>query len=149
MTRMMEMVLYYNPGKPETMKHVGMMKSVLVRMGVRIRNISPDQVLEKVGFLAGLEGYEEAGSGAEDGNGAESGADAEKQKLPVIPEQVLVLKGFSGSRIDELLLNLRKAGVPKINLKAVLTEHNSGWTFYQLYQELSEEHQAMTAGKGQ
>ena len=40
MAKMMETVLYYNPGRPETMKHVAMMKSVLVRMGVRIRNRS-------------------------------------------------------------------------------------------------------------
>ena len=57
MAKMMETVLYYNPGRPETMKHVAMMKSVLVRMGVRIRNIGPEQVLEKVGYLAGMEGY--------------------------------------------------------------------------------------------
>ena len=46
MAKMMETVLYYNPGRPETMKHVAMMKSVLVRMGVRIRNIGPEQVME-------------------------------------------------------------------------------------------------------
>ena len=61
MAKMMETVLYYNPGRPETMKHVAMMKSVLVRMGVRIRNIGPEQVMEKVGYLAGMEGYEAAG----------------------------------------------------------------------------------------
>ena len=60
MAKMMETVLYYNPGRPETMKHVAMMKSVLVRMGVRIKNIGPEQVLEKVGYLAGMEGYEAA-----------------------------------------------------------------------------------------
>ena len=60
MAKMMETVLYYNPGRPETMKHVAMMKSVLVRMGVRIRNIGPEQVMEKVGYLAGMEGYEAA-----------------------------------------------------------------------------------------
>ena len=54
MAKMMETVLYYNPGRPETMKHVAMMKSVLVRMGVRIRNIGPEQVMEKVGYLAGM-----------------------------------------------------------------------------------------------
>ena len=64
MAKMMETVLYYNPGRPETMKHVAMMKSVLVRMGVRIKNIGPEQVLEKVGYLAGMEGYEAAGGSA-------------------------------------------------------------------------------------
>lgn len=78
MAKMMETVLYYNPGRPETMKHVAMMKSVLVRMGVRIRNIGPEQVMEKVGYLAGMEGYEAAGGSAgADGAGAQ-GADGER-----------------------------------------------------------------------
>lgn len=133
MARIMETVLYYNPGKPETMKHVTLMKSVLVRMGVRIRNISGEQVMEKVGYLAGLPGFESTPAEA---------------PLPEIPEQVMVLKNFSGRRIDELLMGLRKAGVPKIELKAVLTENNSQWTFYQLYEELKAEHKAMTEGNG-
>lgn len=143
MAKMMETVLYYNPGKPETMKHVAMMKSVMVRMGVRIRNIGPEQVLETVGYLAGMDGFlasvdmlsDAASDGVSDGG------------LPVIPEEVMVLKQFSSQRLDQLLMNLRKAGVPKIALKAVLTEHNSNWTFYHLYQELKEEHEIMTAGK--
>lgn len=34
------------------------MKSVLVRMGVKIRNVAPDQVMESVGYLAGVPGFE-------------------------------------------------------------------------------------------
>ena len=147
MAKMMETVLYYNPGRPETMKHVAMMKSVLVRMGVRIRNIGPEQVLEKVGYLAGMEGYEAAGgsAGADGADGERTGAGP--GELPVIPEEVMVLKQFSSQRLDMLLAGLRRAGVPMIALKAVLTEHNSDWTFYHLYQELKEEHETMTAGQ--
>lgn len=134
MAKTMERVLYYNPGVPETMKHVSVMKSVLIRMGIRIKNIAPDQVLEKVGYLAGVSGYQALGEG-------EKG-----EALPVIPVQMMVLHQFSNQRLDELLVNLRKAGVPKIELKAVLTEHNSGWSFYHLYEELKEEHEMMTAG---
>lgn len=152
MAKMMETVLYYNPGRPETMKHVAMMKSVLVRMGVRIKNIGPEQVLEKVGYLAGMEGYEVAEGGAgEEGAAAENakaeGAGPVPGELPVIPEEVMVLKQFSSQRLDMLLSGLRRAGVPRIALKAVLTEHNSDWTFYHLYQELKEEHETMTAGQ--
>ena len=140
MAKMMETVLYYNPGRPETMKHVAMMKSVLVRMGVRIKNIGPEQVLEKVGYLAGMEGFEAAETGTAE---IKAGPD----ELPVIPEEVMVLKQFSSQRLDMLLAGLRRAGVPRIALKAVLTEHNSEWTFYHLYQELKEEHETMTAGQ--
>ena len=147
MAKMMETVLYYNPGRPETMKHVAMMKSVLVRMGVRIRNIGPEQVLEKVGYLAGMEGYEAAGgsAGADGADGERTGAGP--GELPVIQEELMVLNQFSSQRLDMLLAGLRRACVPRIALKAVLTEHNSDWTFYHLYQELKEEHETMTAGQ--
>ena len=57
MAKLTETVLYYNPGRPETMKHVPMMKGALVRMGIRIRNIGPEQVMETVGYLAGMDGF--------------------------------------------------------------------------------------------
>lgn len=41
-------------------------------------------------------------------------------------------------------MQMRKAGVPKINLKAVVTEHNIGWTFRQLYEEIKKEHEQMS-----
>ena len=128
-----EMALYYNPGNGIPARQTALMKSVFVRMGVRIRNVGPEDVNQTVGYLAGLKGFERQEAG-------EAGA------LPVIPEQVLVLKGFSGGRLDLLLSSLRRAGVPKIDLKAVLTEQNSGWTFYRLYEEIRAEHASMTEG---
>lgn len=155
---MKELVLYYTPSPAS---HVAKLKSVLVRMGVRIKNISPEQVNQTVGYLAGLPGFEECANQAAEFCEAEKLGKAEKSgetersgeagtldkaaKLPVIPEEVLVMKNFTSRRIDELLLGLRKAGVPKIALKAIITEQNSKWTFYQLYEELREEHQAMSA----
>ena len=129
---MKELVLYYTPSPSP---HVAKLKSVLVRMGVRIKNIGPEQVNQTVGYLAGLPGFE-----------AQAGvADGTAETFPVIPEEVLVMKNFTSSRIDALLYGLRKAGVPKIALKAIITESNSKWTFYQLYEELKEEHAAMSA----
>ena len=59
-------------------------------------------------------------------------------------EQILVLYRFSENRLDQLLYGLRKAGVPKIELKAVVTEQNSQWTMYELYEELKKEREALT-----
>ena len=129
-----EMALYYNPGNGIPARQTALMKSVFVRMGVRIRNVGPEDVNQTVGYLAGLKGFER--------QEAETAGE-----LPVIPEQVLVLKGFSGGRLDLLLSSLRRAGVPKIDLKAVLTEQNSGWTFYRLYEEIRAEHASMTEGE--
>ena len=93
MAKLTETVLYYNPGRPETMKHVAMMKSVLVRMGIRIRNIGPEQVLETVGYLAGMDGFQVLDKAPE---GQEAAG------LPVIPVEMMVLKQFSNRRLDEL-----------------------------------------------
>lgn len=120
-----EVVLYYSPAPRP---YVTKLKGVLVRMGVRIRNIGTDQVNQRVGYLAGMPGFEEE----------------HNPSVPLIEDEVLVMKNFTSRRIDELLMNLRKAGVPKIALKAVITEQNSKWTFYQLYEELKEEHTAMS-----
>ena len=133
----MELVLYYSTGDPRMKKQEMMMKSVLVRMGVKIRNVAPDQVMESVGYLAGVPGFEK--------REVLQQPEAE-EKIPQITEQMLVMKDLTSRRIDTLLLNLRKAKVPKINLKAIVTEQNAGWSFYHLYEEIGEEHRRMNGG---
>ena len=133
----MELVLYYSTGDPRMKKQEMMMKSVLVRMGVKIRNVAPDQVMESVGYLAGVPGFEKR---------EYYSSRKQKKKYPKITEQMLVMKDFTSRRIDTLLLNLRKAKVPKINLKAIVTEQNAGWSFYHLYEEIGEEHRRMNGG---
>lgn len=126
-----EMVLYYQPEKDKQDGNdtkAAKLKSVLVRMGIRIKNISPDQTSQTVGYLAGYDGFEE-----------QTGKEAEP-----VEEEILVMKNFSSQRIDELLLNLRKAEVPRIALKAVVTETNCKWKFSDLYQELKKEHDALS-----
>ena len=94
-----------------------------------------------MGYLAGLEGYPSRKE-------AKGMLDRQEDETPLaIPVEVMVLKQFSDRRLDELLMNLRRAKVPRIRLKAVLTEHNSHWSFYQLYEELWKEHQAMEKGE--
>lgn len=130
---MREVVLYYNPGnapKP------ALMKSVLVRMGIRIKNVTDGQTGETIGNLLGIKTEEPLNK--EEENTAVS---QEKTDNP-IEEQMLVLYQFTERRLDQLLFQLRKAGVPKIDLKAIVTEQNSRWTLYQLYEELKKEREA-------
>ena len=94
--------------------------------------MSPEQVGETVGHLFGLKGFAPREEGA---------------AVPDAPaEPALVLSGFSRQRLDALLSALKRAGVPTIAHKAMLTPTNVGWTFAQLCQELSREHQAMHGG---
>lgn len=130
---MKETVLYYSPEKSEKVR---LLKGVLVRMGIRIKNIGPEQVMQKVGYLTGRKEYEE--TLPEDG-----------KEIPVIPEEMLVLYGFTNRRLDEFLSQLRRAKVPPVALKAVVTETNADWSFYELYQEIRAEHEKMTAEKPQ
>lgn len=127
-----EMVLYYQPQQEKQRGNrtkAAKLKGVLVQMGIRIKNISPDQAGQTIGYLAGYDGFEEEKT---------SGS-------LVIPEEVLVMKNFTSRRIDELLAGLRRAGVPRIALKAVITETNTSWRFYDLYLELKKEHEVMSA----
>ena len=133
MAPLREMVLYYNPDQSP---YASKLKGVLVRMGIRIKNIAPEQTGELVGTLAGMPGF-----------AADLTDTADHNPIPQIPEEILVMKNFTGRRIDALLLNLRKAGIPKIALKAVITEQNSRWTFYQLYEEIKKEHLVMTTAE--
>lgn len=126
MREVKETVLYYNPIPSDK---VIRLKGVLVQMGIRIKNITREQSGQTVGYLAGMKGFEETEVLGE---------------LPVIEEEILIMKDFSGTRMDQLLLSLRKAGVERIALKAVVTESNSKWTLNQLYREIKEEHEKMS-----
>lgn len=125
-----ETVLLYCPGKP---KYLTKLKGTLVQMGIRIRMISPAQVTQTVGYLAGLPDYEELPL---------------PDCIPEIPQEVLVMKYFTGSRMDQLFSAMRRLGIPRIDLKAVVTDTNAGWSFYELYEEIKKEHEQMTAQKG-
>lgn len=127
-----ETVLYY---QPENSDGARLLKSVLVRMGIRIKNIAPSQVQESVGFLAGLPGFEKREKPENDA----------AEEIPVIPEEVLVLQGFGSRRLDELLRQLRRAKAAPGVLKAVLTESNCRWSFYELYQEIRAEREKLQA----
>lgn len=59
-------------------------------------------------------------------------------------DEMMVMKGFSNSRLDQFLKGMRKAGIERVDYKAVLTPTNCRWNSWQLYQEIRKEHEAMT-----
>ena len=121
-----ETVLLYNFSGTEAGQKL---KSILLKMRVRIRLVEPESYLEPVGFLAGIKGIDSSG--------------LTYSETP-FPEQMLIMRGFTGSRIDELLRELKKHRLPPIPLKAVVTENNQYWNSLQLREELIKEHEAMT-----
>lgn len=125
-----ETILYYNPVNADK---ILLFRSIFGGMGIRIKSIDPAQTIQKVGYLAGVEGF------------VKQPADRRnKPSLPPIGEEMMVLCGFEEGRLEEVLSLLRHAG-PSVALKAVMTENNCGWSFAQLYEELRAEHAAMAA----
>lgn len=124
------MVMYYNTQNPAKARLV---KETVARLGIRIRDILPEQVNETVGALAGIkeaETYSETGWN-------------DFQFRPVIQDEVLIFYNFSEERLDELLRELRKIHA-SVALKAVVTPTNCSWRFWQLYAEIKKEHEEMT-----
>lgn len=109
-----------------------------MQMGVCIRHISPDQVNETIGYLAGMEGFVPLGTSVF-GNTGMTGLE---KFLPIIKDEVLIMHNFTQEKLDELLYRLRSVNA-SVALKAVVTPTNCSWHFWQLYEELKEEHAQM------
>lgn len=126
--KMKEIVLYYMPGNAV---HTALIKGVLVQMGIKIKNLTPGRCEKRIGFLAGMDGFEE------------EPAEGQQASFVDMNDELLVLCGFTDERVDQLLAQLRKAGVPRSVLKALVTETNAQWTVYELYRHLIEERKMM------
>lgn len=118
---MKETIYLYRVDDPETIKTIQFMA---VRLKVRVKRITAEMAGQKVGYITGLEGYN---------------ADPSPDQYEVPQEQVMLMQNFTSQQIDHLLAFFRTAGIPRIELKAMLTEHNKDWYFYELYQELQRE----------
>nr|WP_300184215.1 DUF3783 domain-containing protein [uncultured Agathobaculum sp.] len=118
-----ETVLLY---QPEGSALGAQLKPILVRMGVRIKNVTSDAVGQTVGCLLGRKGFDAR----------------ENPEAPALGQPMLVMDGFTDKRLEILLREMRSAGV-SVPYKAVVTENNLGWLFHQLFDELAAEHAAM------
>ena len=143
---MKEVVLYY---APENAVYAGLIKGVLVQMGIRIKNLTPGRCEKKIGYLAGLDGFEdEVAESCVPKDNVLEGDTLEREVVTkigqqasprAINEELLVLCGFTEKRLDQLLEKLKKAGVPRSVMKAIVTQSNAHWTVYELYGHLVEE----------
>lgn len=129
MSAIRETVLLYFPQKTPYLSNL---KAILIQMGVRIRTVEPSQVTQKVGYLAGLDGY---------------ASSPVPETLPSISQEVMVMKYFTGGRMDQLFAAMRKKHIPPIPLKAVVTDTNASWTFFELYMEIKKEHVKLSSKK--
>lgn len=108
------------------------MQRVLLIQKTGIRRIDRADYEQTIGALAGLPGYTRSEKRYEGGEFA-------------APMLVFCM---GQQKMYGLLDGFRRAGVPSVDYKAMLTPTNSQWTPLQLYEELRKEHAAMHGNAG-
>lgn len=104
----------------------GRIENICRDLGIRISRIKPSAYTQKLGYLAGITGFHRE-------NTTYTGMD--------FPSEMMVFSGMDSDMLDCFLDEYKKASIPPIGLKAVLTPHNIFWSAKELYRELSKEHQ--------
>ncbi len=121
-------ILFYNLDNEKGRK----LKLICLKHKIKIKVIEKAQYSSAIGALAGLSDL----------------------PVPVTPQDVpetdfsdemIVFHNFDNRLLNTFLLEFKKNSLPRVDLKAVLTEHNRTWNSYHLHNELSTEHEAMTA----
>lgn len=77
--------------------------------------------------------------------GIYKGAKGTHAPVPLLYQapELLIFSGIPEGMLDLILAEYRKEGIEPVALKAIVTPHNIGWTFYELSSELAREHAAM------
>ena len=99
-----------------------MIKMVCMMMQVRFKEVARAEYEQPLGALLGISGIENHGE--------------------EFQEEMLVLHGFDGSKLQKFLIALQRVGVGRIELKAMITENNKSWNGLALYEELCQEREA-------
>lgn len=120
-----EVVLLYNLSNTEKGKQI---KRLLILLGITIKEISKEQYFQSIGSLAGIKGFEK---------------NEEIYNEEGFLDEMLVMHKFTSQRIDVILKGFRKAGIEKVDLKAVVTPTNASWNSLELYEEIKKEHESM------
>ena len=101
-----------------------MIKMVCMMMQVRFKEVARAEYEQPLGALLGISGIENHG---------------EVYQGEEFQEEMLVLHGFDGSKLQKFLIALQRVGVGRIELKAMITENNKSWNGLALYEELCQE----------
>lgn len=104
------------------------LRLICMRFAIRFQPVPPEDWGKTLGVLCGLE--ESAGEVA----------------CETFGEEMLVMALFPAGMAQQFLLALKRAKLPLVALKAVLTPTNSRWNPSQLYQELCREREALRQG---
>lgn len=126
---MLRMILAYN----FTAERLQMLKLVALLCKAQVKAVAREDMLQPVGYLAGVKGItpvEEKYSGDE------------------AMDEMIFLCGFDRPTLDKLLVAIKKSKLQRIELKAMLTQHNVAWSGLELLKEIAEEHEYMKRSGG-
>lgn len=122
---MKETILLFNIPLREKRIKIG---KALLPLNIAVKAIEKKNYGQSIGYLAGCKDMPEIKE-IYDGEELEG--------------EMVVMAGLPGSKTDMALAALRKAGVQRTCLKAVLTDTNRFWNARALYEELKKEHNLM------
>lgn len=105
---------------------VAHIESLCKNLSIRTSRIKLADYSQKLAYLAGIPGFPREDT---DYTG------------PEFPSEMMVFSNMA-DMLDQFLSEYKKAGIPPIGLKAVITPHNLFWRAADLYEELFKEHQA-------
>ena len=124
-------------------ERVGKIRSALLPLRIRVKTVEPEKYGQNIGFLAGnkeiLPQQEESDP---DRTGFRKGN--EEAGRTEIEQEMMVMAWLTGHQVDQVLTELRKQGIGRIDYKAVVTQQNQYWDCRTLYAELKKEHEAFT-----
>lgn len=122
---MKEIVLLFNISSKEKRLIIG---KALLPLKVMVRNVPREQYNQSLGYLTGNK---------------EMPVTSVNYEGEELKGEMLLMGGLTGAKTELVLEVMRKAGIPKTCLKAVLTDTNRFWNPPKLYDELRLEYDTM------
>ena len=95
---------------------------------IRVIKVKSSSYGQTLGYLAGITGFSRIPT---------------TYTGPEFPSEMMVFSGLDSDRLDIFLAEYKKASIPPIGLKAILTPHNVNWSAEKLYRELFQEHTSL------
>lgn len=93
--------------------------------GIQVKEISRKDYGQKLGTLAGIEGFSREKVTCEG---------------PELPLEMMIFSGIDSAKMHTFLDEYKKTGVQPVPLKAIITPHNIFWTVETLFNELKKEY---------
>ena len=97
-------------------------------LGIRAHTVSDNDLSRTIGEIAGFPSL--------------SGHSKSSGKPVPFTDEMMVFCALEPGTLDRFLEEYRRRDIPPVDLKAVMTSYNAGWTPGRLCMELKKEHQS-------